>query len=92
MSTLNVSMPESMRKYIEEQAAEGEFTTSEYVRHLVRMDQERKTQERRAQMAQYLALCEQQIARGEIVTQDMDEMLAEFQAEYKARRKKRSKK
>ena len=65
MTTLNISIPESMKAYVEAQAAEGDFTTSEYVRHLIRMDQERKTIEKRAQIAQYLALCEEQIARGE---------------------------
>lgn len=64
MSTLNISLPDAMRKYVETQAELGHFTASEYVRHLIRMDQERKEQEKRAQIAQYLALCEQQIAEG----------------------------
>ncbi len=65
MTTLNISIPESMKAYVEAQAAEGDFTTSEYIRYLIRGDQERKAAERRIQVAQYLALCEEQIARGE---------------------------
>lgn len=95
MTTLNVSMPESMRKYVEAQAAEGEFTASEYIRHLIRIDQERKTLEKRAKIAQYLALCEQQIAMGKVSTLSMKEMQAKFEREYKksgAAKKSRAKK
>ncbi|MEK6746314.1 MAG: type II toxin-antitoxin system ParD family antitoxin [Pseudomonadota bacterium] len=90
MTTLNISIPESMKAYVEAQAAEGDFTTSEYVRHLIRMDQERKTIEKRAQIAQYLALCEQQIARGEAREWDADKLRNEFEKEYK--KSKQSKK
>ena len=92
MTTLNISLPESMRKFVETQAAEGEFTASEYVRHLIRSDQERKTLERRAKIAQYLALCQAQIDRGEVSELNMDDMLVGFEREYKKRRKHRSKK
>ena len=78
-----------MRKYVEAQAAAGDFTASEYVRHLIRLDQE--TRKRRAQIAQYLELCEQQIARGEVRELDMDGMLAEFERSYKKRRSKSAK-
>jgi antitoxin ParD1/3/4 len=84
MTTLNISLPESMRAYVEAQAQYGDFTTSEYVRHLIRKDQERK----KTQLAHYLALCEEQIARGEVVTQTIDEMFDEFEREYKKRKKK----
>ena len=47
MSTLNISLPESMRAYIDEKVAEGGYSTaSEYVRELVRADQKRAAQER----------------------------------------------
>ena len=75
MTTLNISIPDSMKAYVEAQAAEGDFTTSEYVHHLIRMDQERKNIEKRAQIAQYLALCEQQIARGEIHTYSRERII-----------------
>ena len=47
MSTLNISLPESMRAYIDEKVAEGGYSTaSEYVRELVRADQKRAARER----------------------------------------------
>lgn len=47
MGTLNISLPDSMRAYIEDQASTGGFSTaSEYVRALVRQDQKRRAEER----------------------------------------------
>ncbi len=44
---MNISLPDSMRAYIEEQVASGGYSTiSEYFRELVRQDQKRKAQER----------------------------------------------
>ena len=40
MSSLNVNMPEELRRYVDRRAKEGGFgTPTEYVRHLVREDQ-----------------------------------------------------
>lgn len=47
MTTLNISLPESMRDFISEQVAKGGYSTaSEYIRHLLRQELERvaKTQ------------------------------------------------
>lgn len=42
MSTMNISLPESLRSFVDEQVAErGYSTSSEYVRELIRRDQER---------------------------------------------------
>ena len=47
MTTLNISLPDSMRAYIEEQTkAEAYSTASEYIRALIRADQKRSAQER----------------------------------------------
>lgn len=47
MKSINISLPDSMRAYIEEQVASGGYSTaSEYFRELVRQDQKRKAQER----------------------------------------------
>jgi antitoxin ParD1/3/4 len=44
-STLNISLPETMRVYVEEKIKnEGYGTISEYVRELIRADQKRKEQ------------------------------------------------
>jgi antitoxin ParD1/3/4 len=47
MTTLNISLPDSMRTYIETTVAQGGYSTaSEYIRQLVREDQKRAAKER----------------------------------------------
>ena len=47
MTTLNISLPEAMRAFIDEQIAKGGYiTASEYIRQLVRAAQKRQAQER----------------------------------------------
>lgn len=47
MTTMNISLPDSMRAFIEEKVAQGGYSTaSEYIRQLVREDQKRAAQER----------------------------------------------
>ena len=47
MTTMNISLPDSMRTFIEQKVAQGGYSTaSEYVRQLVREDQKRAAQER----------------------------------------------
>lgn len=47
MKSMNISLPDSMRSYVEEQVATGGYSTvSEYFRELVRSDQKRKANER----------------------------------------------
>lgn len=42
MATMNVSLPDRMKSWAEARAKEGKFSnTSDYVRHLIRRDQER---------------------------------------------------
>ncbi|MEN0051582.1 MAG: type II toxin-antitoxin system ParD family antitoxin [Bacteroidota bacterium] len=42
MTTLNISLPESMREFIDRQIDSGGYSTaSEYIRHLIRLDRER---------------------------------------------------
>ncbi len=47
MTSINISLPDSMRAYIEEQVGKGGYSTvSEYFRELIREDQKRKATER----------------------------------------------
>jgi antitoxin ParD1/3/4 len=47
MTTLNISLPDSMRAFIEQKVAQGSYSTaSEYIRQLVREDQHRAAKER----------------------------------------------
>ncbi len=43
MSTMNVSLPDELKSFIDERVGQGGFgSTSEYVRDLIRRDQERE--------------------------------------------------
>ena len=43
MSTMNVSLPEALKEFVEDQVnARGYSTSSEYVRELIRKDQDRQ--------------------------------------------------
>jgi len=42
MATMNVSIPDQMKAWVEERTRDGSFSNaSDYVRHLIRRDQER---------------------------------------------------
>lgn len=46
MKSINISLPDTMRDYIEKQVADGGYSTiSEYFRELVRQDQKRRDKE-----------------------------------------------
>jgi antitoxin ParD1/3/4 len=43
MSTMNISLPDSLKSFVDEQvAARGYGTSSEYIRELIRADQDRQ--------------------------------------------------
>ena len=43
MATMNISLPDQMRAWVEDQSANGRYSnSSDYVRDLIRRDQERK--------------------------------------------------
>src|SRR5207253_3498817 len=43
MTSLNISLPEALKEYVEGQVASGDWATpSEYVRELIRQDKERR--------------------------------------------------
>lgn len=42
MGTMNISLPDSLKSFVDEQVSQGGYgTSSEYVRELIRKDQER---------------------------------------------------
>lgn len=62
MATMNVSLPDPMKDWVEDQMKDGRFAnTSDYVRHLIRRDQER---------AEAIARLQAEIDRG--VTSDAE--------------------
>jgi len=47
MQTMNISLPDSMKKVVDEQVNSGNYSTaSEYIRDLIRRDQKRIAQEK----------------------------------------------
>jgi antitoxin ParD1/3/4 len=47
LASLNISLPQSLKEYVENQVAEGGYSTpSEYLRELLREDQKRRAEER----------------------------------------------
>jgi antitoxin ParD1/3/4 len=47
MTTMNISLPDSMRTFIDQKVTQGGYSTaSEYIRQLVRDDQKRAAQQR----------------------------------------------
>lgn len=72
MATMNVSLPDAMKSWVEDQAVTGRYSNaSDYVRDLIRRDQER-----REKIAAMQVLIDESIASG-ISPKSMDEILQE---------------
>jgi antitoxin ParD1/3/4 len=70
MTTINISLPEQMRLFVEEQVTAGGYsTTSEYIRSLIRQDNERKSKE------QLDNLLLQGLASGESIVEGVGEAI-----------------
>jgi antitoxin ParD1/3/4 len=46
MTSMNVSLPEELKEYVEAQTKTGYSTPSEYIRELIRSDRQRRTGEK----------------------------------------------
>lgn len=47
MATLNISLPDAMRDFVEQEVTSGHYSSaSEYLRQLIREDQKRRARER----------------------------------------------
>lgn len=80
MSTLNVSMPDAMREYVESQAAHGHYSASEFVRHLIREDQKKREEQEKLLLWDYLALSARQLDEGHLSEVTMEQLLAQGRA------------
>jgi antitoxin ParD1/3/4 len=73
---MNVSLPDQMKDWVESRAATGRWSNaSDYVRDLIRRDQERAEK-----IAAMQALIDEAIASG-ISDRSMDDILADAEAE-----------
>ena len=72
MATMNVSLPDPMKAWVEEQAKGGKYgNASDYVRDLIRKDQDRQSK-----IAQFQKLVDEGIESG-LNSRTMEELLAE---------------
>lgn len=70
MATMNVSLPDEMKSWVESQTEDGSYgNASDYVRDLIRRDQDRKKS-----ISELRALIQEGIDSG-ISTRTMDEIL-----------------
>ncbi len=73
MATMNISLPDQMKAFVEEQTKDGRYANvSDYMSDLIRKDQER-----RQAIAEIQALVDEGIASGPSRPFDMEEFLAE---------------
>ena len=88
MSTLNISMPEAMRQFVEAQAAAGSFSASEYIRHLIRLDEQRALEQQRELWGRLLAVSEAEINEGKLSHITVDALIEQSAAKLNRRGKR----
>lgn len=72
MATMNVSLPDQMKAWVEAQTRDGRYSNaSDYVRDLIRRDQER-----RAAIAELQQLVDEGVASGPAAPFDLETFLA----------------
>ena len=80
MPTVNISLPEPLRDYLETRAEQGSYSASEYIRQLLRDDKTRHEAATRDQLWDLLAISAKQLDDGEGLELDVDRLLAEGRA------------
>lgn len=86
MQTMNISLPDPLRGFVDHQIAEGRYSSvSEYVRELIREDEKRKAQER----LEALLLEGLESEESALTRDDLDDIRKEAVARLKARKKQR---
>ncbi|MEJ7860877.1 MAG: type II toxin-antitoxin system ParD family antitoxin [Pyrinomonadaceae bacterium] len=82
-TTMNVSLPETMKSFVEERLGEdGYGTASEYIRDLIRADQKRRAE------AQLEALLLERLRNSNVTEFDVNQVKAEFTKRLVQRGKK----
>jgi antitoxin ParD1/3/4 len=76
MTSLNISIPEQLKAYIEARVESGDYgTPSEYVRSLVRQDKEAKLDHLKQQLLAALQTEELDITREELASSNLGVLL-----------------
>ena len=77
MATMNVSLPDQMKAWVEAQTEGGRYSNaSDYIRDLIRRDQERK-----AAIAEMQQLVDEALASGPAKRFDVEEFLTSKRAQ-----------
>jgi antitoxin ParD1/3/4 len=83
---MNVSLPETMKSFVEERlASDGYGTASEYIRDLIRADQKRRAE------AQLETLLLERLRSNDVTDFDINQVKAEFAKRLAGRGKKNGK-
>jgi len=84
MQTMNISLPDPLKEFVDHQIAEGRYcTVSEYIRELIREDERRKAEER----LEALLLDGLQTDESELTSRDFADIRKTALAELKRRKK-----
>lgn len=84
MATMNITVPDAMKTFIQEQAARGGFSTvSEYIQSVIRDLQERE--DVRAEIREKLLEAVQDGSPTPLTTSDWDEVRQEVRRRHEAR-------
>lgn len=83
MQTMNISLPDPLKDFVDGQIAEGRYSSvSEYIRELIRGDEKRKAQER----LETLLLEGLESEETELTRADLDDIRQEALARLKKRK------
>jgi antitoxin ParD1/3/4 len=84
MQTMNISLPEPLKEFVDHQIAEGRYSSvSEYIRELIRDDEKRKAEDR----LEMLLLEGLEGEESELTRKDFDAIRKEALAQLKRRKK-----
>jgi len=85
MQTMNISLPDPLKEFVDHQISEGRYSSvSEYIRDLIRGDEKRKAEER----LEALLLEGLEGEESKLTRQDFDAIRTEAMAQLKRRKKK----
>jgi antitoxin ParD1/3/4 len=78
MTSLNISLPDPLKAYVEEQVASGDFgTPSEFIRNLIRQDKEKRRSRFEAELLEALQTKEIAVAPEELKGRSLVSLLRE---------------
>lgn len=78
MASLNISLPDPLKAYVEDRVASGDFgTPSEFIRNLIRQDKELRLSRLQTELLEALQSKELAIAPEELVGRNLVSVLRE---------------